>query len=301
MSTHFRGAHIRPFCSLSDLEDLLKLKANLVRYQMTDVVAGRLNCDTYKTWIRSNLNHIDEMLPLIRQYGSKLIILLNTPPAGIDTSGPKPIARMFTDSPWAKDCYKEVWQEIATRYKGETAIWALELLNEPAGTAHQTFTLQRNTAKLIHGIDSTVNCIVSPPYGNPAGFKELLKIQQPHVIYTCHFYSPLSLTHQGVYGFPAPKPYPTDKLNRSKMIEDLKPARDFQRKYKVPMYVGEYGISTYASEETRLAWFKDITSVLERYGWNNTLHSWRESEYWTVEQNTKVLDYFKGYWSKNAN
>jgi len=298
MPVKYRGAMIRPYITLEDLQALLELGANVVRYELTDVAAGLYDEDGYRVWVRGHLDHLDTLIPLIAAHNAKVIIDLHTPPGGVDTSGAKPIARMFKDKPWARQCIQTVWAEIALRYKHAPTVLAFDLMNEPAGTSLQVYNLMTNLVEVIRLVNHEKPCIVSAPFSDP---KNPLKVVPGrHIWYTIHFYSPLPMTHQGIYEFPAPRVYPNGNVHKARMIRDFEPVVAFQKKHKVPVYVGEYAISEHAPADSRKRWYTDITGLLEKYGFNNTFHAWREHPVWSIEVHPEVLDVFKKYWAKNG-
>ena len=61
----------------------------------------------------------------------------------------------------------------------------------------------------------------------------------------------------------------------------VQPLREFQLKYNVKIYVGEFGCVAWAKGAEQ--WFKDWISIYEEYGWDWTYHAYREALLWSVE------------------
>ncbi|QYR23757.1 glycoside hydrolase family 5 protein [Paenibacillus sp. sptzw28] len=127
-------------------------------------------------------------------------------------------------------------------------------------------------------------------------------IDDPKVIYSVHMYNPFSFSHQGlstVNKAPVSTDWP-DKIAYPGMINDvywdkemlikgtnqsvgLQPVIDFQKKYNVPIYVGEFSATRWApgtAEYTR-----DLIEIFEEYGWSWTYHAYREWHGWDPEYN----------------
>ena len=61
----------------------------------------------------------------------------------------------------------------------------------------------------------------------------------------------------------------------------LQPVRDFQRKHKARIYVGEFSAVAWAEGADQ--YLADCISLFEEYGWDWTYHAFREWHGWSVE------------------
>lgn len=61
----------------------------------------------------------------------------------------------------------------------------------------------------------------------------------------------------------------------------MKDAIEFQRKHKIPIFVGEFSVIVRAPGGER--YLKDMIELLEEYGWDWTYHAFREWGGWSLE------------------
>lgn len=129
------------------------------------------------------------------------------------------------------------------------------------------------------------------------GFKGLVPLPDTHVIYSAHFYEPQTFTHQGivnVQGTDLAKAM--DKVNilypssingvywdKRQMNNALKSADEFQAKWHVPIYVGEFSVVRWAPKESAVRWLRDVVDLFEARGWSWSYHAFREFNGWSLE------------------
>ena len=160
----------------------------------------------------------------------------------------------------------DIWREIAAKYGKEPVIWGYDLLNEPRDENYVYKTdggldwnrLAARIAAAIREVDPETPIIVeSTDWGGPEGFRTLVPINQPNMIYSFHFYYPNTFTHQGVVGKPDGVLYPGhiagEEWNREKLKQIMQPVIDFQ------------------------------ISIFEENGWDWTYHAYREYNGWDAE------------------
>lgn len=73
--------------------------------------------------------------------------------------------------------------------------------------------------------------------------------------------------------------------NRATLAEGLKPALDFAQRYRVHIYVGEFGAVRWAPGNER--YLADLVSLFEEYGWDWSFHAFREWHGWSIEHDAK--------------
>lgn len=201
-----------------------------------------------------------------------------------------------------------LWKQIAVRYKKYSADQLLfELRNEPHGISADAW---RNQAKeLIKVVRKE-----APNHTLVVGFHDwnsrtALVSSKPfkasNIIYTFHYYDPFIFTHQGATwsgkGLESLKgvPFPFEKgikikkpaametwigrridsygkdSNQSKMLRDLKEAKEWAAKHDVPIYIGEFGsFSKYASEESRCRHALVVYRAMKRFDIPNAWWEW---------------------------
>ena len=296
MATNYRGAQVTPYPYIgnNDLADLVAKKANLIRYQIVVPENRTATADYWKTWVRESLDRLDELLPSIPN--TKVVIDIHTPPGGYN--GAK--AAMFSTKPWGLVCIKEMWQEIATKYKDNDSIFVYGILNEPGGAPAKVNKLMRECVELIRAIDPNKRISVTCAYSDPANFDEIEYIASKNIWYELHCYYALAITHQGIDGRPYPKPYPSPKYTKGTIVQYLAKARAFQVKNRASIFLGEFSISSFATDASRIAYLADVTSIAESYGWNWTYHAWREASVWNIEGNPDVASVIYKRWKKNV-
>jgi hypothetical protein len=185
---------------------------------------------------------------------------------------------------------EQLWGHIAKKYGKHPWLLAYDLLNEPNtknDLAHwQTSVLPRLVSKIREHDKSTYLVVEPGPWGLPSGFKTLIPLQDPRVVYSFHFYAPHNYTHQGVgqsrLGTKGKLTYPgrlrmfdtSPELlwDRNQLLRDVSAAREFQEKYNARIFVGEFSAIRWAPGAA--TWLRDIISVFEGYGWDWCFHSY---------------------------
>ena len=277
-----------------DMEELKSWGANLIRWQLTrnwGKANSERNLPEYLAWLRSRLDELDRVLDKCAELGIKVVIDLHTPPGGRygDTN-----MAIFYETVF-RDAFYAVWEEMAKRYRNHPAVWGYDLVNEPVqNRPAQTdyLSVQYEAAKRIRAIDPETPIIIeSNHWCTPDSFHQLLPLPLPNIIYQVHMYAPSSYTHQGignkwgVQGAARLIAYPGTVdgrvYDREQLKNDLKPVRDFQTKYGVRIFVGEFSAVYYAPGAAR--YIDDLISIFEEYGWDWSYHAFRESHFWSVE------------------
>ncbi len=278
-------------------------KANLIRWQLTRHAqpgkAGTL--DDYDQWLEGELKKLDAALPLCERYGILVVIDLHSPPGGKATQGGYVGSddRLFT-SKVCQERFIEVWKKMAVRYKNSKAVWGYDLVNEPVENLVEEDcddwqALAEKTAKAIRGIDPKRAIIVEPaPWGGPDGLKDFAPIDVPNVVYSVHMYVPHDFTHQGVYSEGKGVVYPGlingKDWGKTQLEEVLQPVADFQRKFGVHIYIGEFSAIRWAPDDSAHPYLKDCIELFEEFGWDWSYHAFREWSGWSVEHGPDKAD-----------
>ncbi|MEP6848152.1 MAG: glycoside hydrolase family 5 protein [Acidobacteriota bacterium] len=202
-----------------------------------------------------------------------------------------------------------LWTKIAERYKNtDPERIFFELRNEPNKiTAEQWRWQAEQIIKYVREIAPKHTLIVGFHEWN--GRQKLIESKpfaDPNIIYTFHYYDPFVFTHQGsTWAGPAlkdlrsvPFPYSADdkikvpdsakgsyieqqignykkESDPEKMYADLKAAKDWAIKNKVPVFVGEFGsYDQYSSMEDRCRHATAVYSALGKLGLPNAWWEW---------------------------
>ncbi len=287
-----RGAMISPDSDEASLRTLGRdWNANLVRWQLVgwDPRGKPPGLAAWQEWFEGALRRLDAGLPLCRKYGLQVLVDLHSPPSGSGDPGPS----LFTSS----ECqakFIEVWQRLARKYRDSKGVWGYDLVNEPTdnGTAEDCLywqELAEKTARAVRAIDPRHAIIVECADGdNPDGFSIFNPIRVPGVVYSVHMYLPHAFTHQGVFDDWSHKwLYPGQidgvQWDKAQIERVLKPVIDFQQRYRVQIYVGEFSAIRWAPDHSAYRYLRDCIDVFEEHGWDWSYHAFREWNGWSAE------------------
>ena len=214
--------------------------------------------------------------------------------------------RLDEANPVWREHFVNFWKVAARRvshYDPEMVL--LEIVNEPVYTGHEAewapFQEQLVAAIRAGAPDHTI-VATGPNWSNINGGLLILKpLADRNLVYTFHCYDPHPFTHQGatwssrdeeplrrvpypstpeliaplLAGLPSDSrvtllKYGDERWNHAKMEENFKQAVEWGRRYKVPLYCGEFGVyPRFSLPEHRANWFQDFGDVLRKYhiGW----------------------------------
>lgn len=298
-----RGMMVNTFATAEDLRTLASWGANLVRWQTTWEGFPQSKADTaslysYKQWLDSVAGHMSQLMPLCRELGIKVVLDLHTLPGGrLDG---KDEFRIFNDKYW-QDAFRDIWKELALRFRDEPAIWAYDIANEPIeGTVTQGLLdwpqLAEATIKDIRQIDTAHAIIVEGRFGGQLlGLLGMKPVDDPKVVYSLHMYEPGAFTHQGVGSRPVGVSYPSvidGVVWDKRMLETaFITVKDWQRKYNVHLYIGEFSAIRWAPGTSAYDYLRDCIEIFEEAGWDWTYHAFREWHGWSVEHTEDPNNY----------
>jgi endoglucanase len=191
-----------------------------------------------------------------------------------------------------------IWKDLAKRYKGNAAVAAYNLINEPRNNRNyaEWIAFASQLIQAIRQIDPAHVIIVEYSYTI-----EMFTMMQPlpytNLVYSPHFYDPLKITHQGVQGEDAIDRIPYPKLiagntmgtyTKINLSKELNPARTLAKTYNVPIFIGEFSCVNWAPINdngiwTSSKWIDDEISLFEAEKWTWCYHAWREWEGWDAE------------------
>jgi hypothetical protein len=298
-----RGAMIQPkTLSEADLRTFaLDWGGNLVRWQLvrSNGSAEQNTPAAYDRWLDDELKKLDQGLAWAKAMGVMVVVDLHSPPGGTNSQGGyQAAAGGIFDDPSAQTKFVEVWQRLATRYKGEEQIWGFDLVNEPvddsaAEGCDDWQALALRAGRAIREIDPSRTLIVEPPDGGgPDGFIGFAPVPLPRVVYSVHMYIPGQFTHQGVFSPSTPVKYPGMisgmMWDKAALERALSPAIDFAQRYRVHMYVGEFSAIRWAPGAE--SYLSDLIDIFEAHGWDWSYHAYREWTGWSVEYGADRMD-----------
>jgi len=224
---------------------------------------------------------------------------------------------LFSDAQ-AQERFIQLWETIARRYRQRTKVKiVLELLNEMVLPDSAPWNdLAHRTIQRIRAIDPERWIMYGGNHYNAASeLKNIALVDDPHIVYTFHFYHPMPFTHQRAYWVPelmalnAHPPYPgmvpgekdflpappefADKLQRGEtrpmdvnFVQDkLQPAVDFIQQTGLPLYCGEYGAIDHAEISSRLNWHREFVDLLRQHNIGRAVWSYKEMNFALVWAN----------------
>ena len=279
--------------------------ANHVRWQMywggfPNGPADTATADEYDTWLETELQRLDELLPVCAESGILVVIDLHTPPGGRREDAVCNIFQRTED----QQHFLRVWDRISKRYVGNPTVWGYDLVNEPVeGVIPPGIMdweeLAAAAARIVRQNDPDHAIIYEPtPWGSPDSLVRTRPLPDDihGVVYSVHMYVPHVFTHQGVY-VPTDPPivYPGEiggvSWGREQMRRALQPVVDFQRTYNVHIYLGEFGAIRWAPDESAYRYLRDCIELAEEFGWDWAYHAFREWDGWSVEHSADRNDH----------
>jgi endoglucanase len=174
--------------------------------------------------------------------------------------------------------------------------------------------LAKKITAAIREVDRDTPILVnSIGWAYPREFNALEPTGDPRTVYTVHFYDPHYYTHQK----PVEKiTYPGFHIlgkqdvvwSKTTLEATLAPVLSFQKKYHVPIFVGEFGCARYAPGVED--WLRDQMDLYEQDGWSWAYWAFREWDVMNIERtadagdkvnqaDTPLLRLFKTYFAKD--
>jgi endoglucanase len=300
-----RGFMMRERNSPKDYADARAFGANVIRLQLHPSNFAANKKQLFQEAWPAYLDQLEGQIKLAKQAGLKVVVDLHEPPFAI-TNFERP---EFWNRPDLADSFCLVWKDITKRllpYK-ET-IWALDILNEPLDRTqlpnppYQWRPLAIKIIAAIRSVDRNTWIIYETGPGSLfTGFKGLEPLVDTHIIYGAHFYYPQKFTHQGVQNIKGTDlAKAMEEINivypgiidgvlwdKNRLASILKEADEFQLKWKVPIYVGEFSVIRWAPNDAGARWLQDVVDLFEARGWSWSYHAFREFQGWSLEHDEK--------------
>jgi hypothetical protein len=272
--------------------------ANIIRWQLGGWnPKWGLEMPDFDATLEKELTKLDSALIWCKKYGLLVVADLHS------------LAQRCFSGVAAQDKLVEVWKTIAARYKNNDVVWAYDLANEPRQLEHDGMwgtdgvliweDLAEKVARAVRVVDSVKPIIIESLGADPAEFSGLrpLDFSIPRIIYSAHMYWPPAFTHQGVHHEDSIAHVYPDIINGTRcdiqqLTNVLNPVKEFQVKYRVPIFIGEFSAVRWAPSNSAFTYLKDCIEIFESYGWDWCYHAFREWHGWNVElgENQKDLN-----------
>ncbi|MGN0833586.1 MAG: glycoside hydrolase family 5 protein [Kiritimatiellia bacterium] len=265
---------------------LAQWNANLIRLQIGIETKAQATLADWFAALEAKLDWAEEILLRCRRYGIKAVIDLHGGPGTIATKH----ASSVIPEDYDVEPLREAWRRIVRRLKDYPEVYGYDILNEPSANLAQWDGIFLDVTREIRKLDRKNPVITEFCHRYFEG---------ENVVYSPHFYSPLSYTHAGVVNTGGVRwSYPgyIDGIywDAEQMRVDLEPWIRFSLAHpEARILVGEFSAIVWAKGAAE--YIRDAIAVFEEYGWDWTYHAFREWPAWDVEY-THVGDYELRRW-----
>ena len=166
---------------------------------------------------------------------------------------------------------KAVWGQVADRYKNVSPdLLMFELYNEPHQITNANFRIVAQALiDTIRVLAPHHTLIVGGNGWNSAyGLSTSYPYPDSNIIYTFHNYDPFEFTHQGMTWTNPPylpqQSFPTSNYNGS-IRQNIEMAQQWADQFKVPVMMGEFGVSSAADTASRCNYIDSVTVALRQF------------------------------------
>ncbi len=301
---------VRGFVSTADFpakpgyfRDARRWGADVLRLQLYPGHYAREHHEKFQQAMPSFLNVLASEVRRAHRAGLKLILaLFNAPYSNVSQH------EAHTKAYWQRTGLAPrlgyFWKAVVRRIAPfRSTIWGYDIYNEPFVSTKVKYnpvlppqwpSIAIKTIIAIRKIDKKSWIVYQgTSYAGDSGFTNLKPLPEPRVIYEVHFYDPSSFTFQGLLpGFKRPVYFPGHKpgqWTKKNMVQALQPVVNFQNRYHVPIYIGEFSVIRWAPRKSAVAWLRDAISIFESHHWSWTYHAFGEFNGWS-------LKYGSHYW-----
>ncbi len=254
--------------------------------------------------------NMDNLLDMIAQADMFAVITFRTGPGrsefAIINWPDWPPASYIIQTVWtdanARDAWAEMWQYTAERYRDNPIVLGYDLMCEPnsnvalniwdpetfyadyAGTGYDWNAWYPHLVSAIRTVDTQTPILVGGnSYSGVEWLPYLQPVDDPHIVYTIHQYSPYEYTHQEPPDLTRTYPgyFDTDYDNSAETFDRawlenlLSTAAEFQSNHHAVLAVNEYGLERW--EPGGADYVRDEMSLFDQYGWNYAVWQWHAS------------------------
>jgi len=199
------------------------------------------------------------------------------------------------------------WADFGSRFGNHRALAGIDLFNEPnpllpdLAAAQRLWSTLAGTALAGLRASGCASPVVFEPVrgAQASALRGIAPLADPRVVYSIHFYTPHAITHQGVTPeWTRQIPYPASAqwqlgawdselgigpIDRQRLKQELRLVRGFAERFRVPIYIGEFGCARWAPGGSTLRWVSDCVDLFNAEGWNWSFHSFRTWTGWDAE------------------
>jgi len=257
---------------------------------------------------------ITRMLDACAKNGIVAIVSVHQFPVD-PADGIKQNSTEFWSSSKHRDDVIKYVDRMASRFAGRgTELVAFEVLSEALVAVNHRARLPKEWPPLMRRIVSTIRrhsdkwIIVTPgPGGFPRGYKNFRPLADSRIVYGAHMYEPHRFALQGVKNRPLGYVYPgrigVRYWDKNQIAKKFAPLRRFQKRYNVPVWIGEFSAARWARGGER--YLLDIVDLCRSYGWGwayfniGGFHAWDpsyDSTYPTENKHPKKIGHRSKRW-----
>jgi endoglucanase len=207
---------------------------------------------------------------------------------------------LFKDPYANKERFLGMWEQIAPHYSKYPATLYLEILNEPHDklTAPIWNRMQKEALAVIRKSNPERMVIIEgADWGGASGLKDMYPPSgDKNLICSFHHYDPFHFTHQGAeWVGPESKAWLGTKWSGTPaevaaLEEGFKKADQFSKRYKLPIYVGEFGAYKTGDPASRRTWAAANVTLCKKYGYSYA--------YWELKSGFGIYDPKTGKWDE---
>ncbi len=298
--------HCDTFIIESDIENIRKMGFDHVRLPVDyELVQDKNGC-----FIDSGFVYIENCVEWCGKYGLNMVLDLHKA-AGYCFDAKQKEAGLFYDE--ELNCrFIALWTEFTRRFGRYADRLSFELLNEVVDEADNApwMALAERTVKEIRKTAPDIKILIGSYLNNSVTtVKHIAQPFDENIVYNFHCYDPLLFTHQGAYWLEdMPRDYriqyPMGKAEfltaaaecpaKISAYEGEIPENGFSAEYfenifreavetaqerDVMLYCGEYGVNELADAESAVNWYRDIHSVLDKYGIGRAMWSYKGMDF----------------------
>jgi endoglucanase len=317
----YNHEHFKRFITAQDIRQIADWGMDHVRLPVDyPVLEDDATPFIYK---ESGFDTLESCLAWCAENGLEAVLDLHKAPGysfGETIAGLKPMP-LFEDPDVAERFYR-LWEAIARRFAGRYPGLHYELLNEVnLADGGPWNRMGVEAVRRIRAIDPVRTIVVgSNRFCSVNTLKDLTLIEDPHLVYTFHFYEPFLFTHQKAHWTPSVRDfnqnlaYPGPFSRLAELLERfpqykgefqhlvgktmdielmrqyITPALDFQRQTGVRLYCGEFGVIERSDPASRRNWHWDLIAILREAGIGGAVWSYKQMDFGLVDEESRVID-----------
>lgn len=235
------------------------------------------NDDNPNVYLQAGWDWLDEKLLWARNNNVYLILDMHTPQGGYQSNG-------FAGQFWGSSSqdinnrtrFKNLWKEIADRYKNDTIIAGFDLINEASPDNNTSYwTLIQETVYQIRTVDNNHLIIVEEGFNEDF---EWQTISDNNYCIDIHFYYPWQyVANENTSPYDANYPLEQDMLDYG---------LQFALDNNIPLNIGEYGIKRAVLERNGSNWEAYLNQLHTLFNTYNLSHQiWNyHASYWGLHE-----------------